>query len=368
MPAFVNNVAACDDKRGIYSITLHCSPSTDLFRALYPQALRDIVIADTDAVTQLQEATIYSATSKSPGPRWPAGGPMLIPLDQCTEGRVPKWKGIWRRASKNPPAEVPVIVTRRDGTQEKIEADWDEVCSAIGEEIMRPEGSTPRFAAVFELGFPNSNFRLVPPSNLQLDVLRPNEQKDVSANLGFKDQYINYHIDTGCAGITALAGKCQKIWLCAPPNKDNLALLTGENTSLAYLTGKLEDLATFIQTSSHAIFLPPGLIHATFTIESGILYGNNFRIRQHAWGATIGLLAVLKEPATDPSELRDVFTGWLETLERVASHGSEDEVRGVGFAIHHTGLLRFREAGMFSEFEAEFDRIITEHFPVAPAL
>jgi hypothetical protein len=134
------------------------------------------------------------------------------------------------------------------------------------------------------------------PARFGRTVVTPELATQHTANIGFANQVVNFHIDTGYAGLSALAGDCEKIWLLAPPRESNVELLGGDNQTLLYLVANLAGLVVFRQTSSKVVFLPPGVIHATFTVKTGILYGSNFLTRQNIFGATMGLLHTMREP------------------------------------------------------------------------
>lgn len=75
-------------------------------------------------------------------------------------------------------------------------------------------------------------------------------------------------------GTSTTIDECEKIWLLFPGTTRNLSLMKGEDglqAKLARIGGLLEGGAIVRTTSSDALYIPAGCIHAVFTIRGGFL-------------------------------------------------------------------------------------------------
>lgn len=284
-------------------------------------------------------------------------------------GQAPTSDFLWDEITHNTNAKqrVQVIVNTQDGMQTTEQIKWGKVVSTLLKEIGRLADSTSEFSAIFNLPLTTEDIQLALPQRLGRTIIAPELAKEHTANIGFANQVVNFHIDMGYAGMSALAGDCEKIWLIAPPREANVELLEGENQSLPHLVASLAKLAVFRQTSAEVMFLPPGVIHATFTAKTGILYGNNFRTRQNSFGATMGLVHTMREPDEDDTWLeRDrIIKSWIDIMRSIAEHGDEKEMEEALYSFRLPPVRALRREGAFRHWEAEMQKLADECYPKA---
>ncbi|KAI1159436.1 hypothetical protein F5B18DRAFT_588607 [Nemania serpens] len=94
---------------------------------------------------------------------------------------------------------------------------------------------------------------------------------------------IDLHADCGSNGITLLYGGCIKLWALYPLTKKNYDTLAGAYQSSAMfvdLQGMLEGGEFCVQTELQALYLPPGCIHSTITLQCGLTPGIMFTTAQ----------------------------------------------------------------------------------------
>ena len=98
-------------------------------------------------------------------------------------------------------------------------------------------------------------------------------------NIGLKGADIDPHMDHGASVLSLVFGSCKKLWCVWPPTPENFDILTkmrsGSSEAMKHW-GRLRDGAIGILDSSHAIYLPPGWIHATIALTPGLLAGRAF--------------------------------------------------------------------------------------------
>ncbi|KAI0398706.1 hypothetical protein F4802DRAFT_592377, partial [Xylaria palmicola] len=102
---------------------------------------------------------------------------------------------------------------------------------------------------------------------------------EVKTNITPKFSAVDLHVDCGAHGITLLHSGCVKLWALYPLTQTNFDLLTKvycSNAILIELQGKLEGGTFCIQTEEQAIYLPPGCIHSTITLQGGLTPGITF--------------------------------------------------------------------------------------------
>jgi hypothetical protein len=259
-----------------------------------------------------------------------------------------------------------VITNSADGLQEKASVAWQQIVKILLKGYGRP--GMVEYASIFELPLDLGNTQLTLPPNNRYTVLTPELQSHFTANLGFTDQHINFHIDTGLAALSALTGECQKLWLIAPPYEENMALLTKGNHTIAYLASRLNSLVIFRQTAADVIYLPPGAIHATFTEKAGMLYGNNFRLRQNVFGATMGLAQMMIEEKgqdADYTEENSMIQGWIGHMRTVKESGTKEEEQEAIAAFRLRCIKELRRTGKFREFGVDVDQLAEECYPKA---
>jgi hypothetical protein len=293
----------------------------------------------------------------------------LIPIAECFAGQTPTSDFLWDKITNNINAkqQVDVVANMENGTQITKKLEWNKVVSTLLKEIGRSAESMSEFSAVFSLPLPSQDIQLALPERLGRTILTPELAKQHTANIGFANQVVNFHIDTGYAGLSALAGDCEKIWLLAPPREANLELLGGEHRTLPDLVTNLMKLVIFRQTSQEVVFLPPGVIHATFTVKTGILYGNNFRTRQNIFGATMGLVHVMREPDEEEAwDERDrIIRTWITVMRGIAEHGNEKDMKEAIYSFRSEPMRGLRRHGAFQHWQVDLELLAEEYYPKA---
>lgn len=76
---------------------------------------------------------------------------------------------------------------------------------------------------------------------------------------------------------------CVKLWALYPPTPGNLSVWAEHRQSNKIFEDILADLENgkiAVQNSDEAIYLPPGYIHATYTLEGGIAFGINYTTKE----------------------------------------------------------------------------------------
>lgn len=87
------------------------------------------------------------------------------------------------------------------------------------------------------------------------------------------------HSDHGKHGVTLLNRGCVKLWALYPLTPHNLAQFSAlhkSNAAFIELQGNLEGGEFCLQTEYQAIYLPPGCIHGTYTLQGGLTPGIGF--------------------------------------------------------------------------------------------
>ncbi|KAE8372197.1 hypothetical protein BDV26DRAFT_286157 [Aspergillus bertholletiae] len=137
-------------------------------------------------------------------------------------------------------------------------------------------------------------------------VVEPMEESNQQVNLTPRFSFVDLHIDYGADGISTPIGDCQKVWFMYPPTKKNLAAianLEGQRHKLSRLSDTLEAGIVVQTTSDHALYIPAGCLHATFTLKGGYLIASDFTTSQSikAIGAYIasGLASMLSPEARE---------------------------------------------------------------------
>jgi hypothetical protein len=338
-------------------------------RASFPPAFTAMFEASPKATAKIKKAPFIDHDSKYGKLSWNTGTPKLLPVETCIEGDLPSSEALWDLILETvkPQDSVQVVINLEEQGQECKHIKWAKVVGTLLKEIGRSAEGTSAYAAVFSLPLPEGEVQVVLPEKLKRTITTPDLAKAVSANIGFTDQWVYFHIDTGHGGISALAGDCEKIWLFAPAVAENLALLQGDDISIPYLASRFSKLGVIRQTAADAIFLPPGIIHATFTVKTGILYGNNFCMQENIYGFTIGMLYVMGEADAKHvwSERDAIIRRWIDVMEDIKKHGDEDQCNEALVAFRLSEMRDARRKGVFKHWGAEIDKLAEGYYPKA---
>lgn len=110
-----------------------------------------------------------------------------------------------------------------------------------------------------------------------------------------------------------MIGDCRKIWLLYPPTDNNLTAMKsidGQRGKLLRLAHQLEGGVLVETTSSNAIFLPAGCVHATFTLQGGYLVTKDFTTEKSLNAISSFIVYGLDENL--PTEAREICFDWFE--------------------------------------------------------
>ena len=334
-------------------------------RKSYPETFQSIFESSPTAILKIKRALFYEPGAVCDQISWQTGSPKLIPVGECFIDQEPPTSDLlWENLTNNITLtqRVSVVTYKDDRKQEKNKMKWKEVISTLLKEIGRPAEKHSEFSSIFDLPL-RADFLLALPDYLGRNITTPELAAIHAANIGFVNQVVEFHINTGYAGLTAVAGDCEKIWLIAPPVPENFELLSGKDMSLLFLVEHLTDLAIFRQTAAHVMFLPPGVIHATFTVKTGILYGTNFRTRQNIFGATVGLLHSMAE-GVDGGEERDNIIGtWIDVMRDIAKEGTRREKTEASYSFRM--LRELWQAGAFQNWTEGLEQLAKDCYPAA---
>ncbi|KAI1322671.1 hypothetical protein F5Y16DRAFT_30647 [Xylariaceae sp. FL0255] len=100
-----------------------------------------------------------------------------------------------------------------------------------------------------------------------------------TTNITPKFSAAELHVDHGKHGVTLLHGGCVKLWVLyplTPHNLERFSTLHRSDTTFIELQGQLEGGELCVQTEHQAIYLPPGCIHGTYTLQGGLTPGIEF--------------------------------------------------------------------------------------------
>ncbi|OBS16196.1 hypothetical protein FPOA_13112 [Fusarium poae] len=95
-------------------------------------------------------------------------------------------------------------------------------------------------------------------------------------NITPEGTFIDLHVDQGYEGITLVGRGCVKLWVMFPPTEHNLTIWDEYRESQEILKSSWDRLKggkVAIQTGNQAIILKPGLLHSTFTLRGGLVFG-----------------------------------------------------------------------------------------------
>ena len=134
--------------------------------------------------------------------------------------------------------------------------------------------------------------------------------------------FTDLHIDNGQDGLSAPLDECVKIWFTYPPTEKNLSMMkkvNGQKGKMIQLAPDLEGGLIFLTTSSEAIYLPAGVIHAVFTKSGGFLVSMDFTTRDSILPFSQYIAWNLEVPL-DACSQSQVFHLYLGCLDVALSH------------------------------------------------
>lgn len=146
-------------------------------------------------------------------------------------------------------------------------------------QLSEPDAENPAFLMNAPIKLP-SNRQLVIPDILHADHKPQNTDLSPSCNLTPRFVVVHPHIDQTRDSLITVLGKSRKLvlmWPLSSPNRELLLhyVLAGERESFVPLCAQLEAPVLEVMDSNTAIFMQAGVIHATITLEGGMLVGIN---------------------------------------------------------------------------------------------
>ncbi|QVM10699.1 hypothetical protein D8B26_005352 [Coccidioides posadasii str. Silveira] len=154
------------------------------------------------------------------------------------------------------------------------------ISTALYQGTMPLEAISGARCSLMNIWLPKELWHLRPERSLrnELRILKDTEL-ELSANFAPAGTFVDIHIDQNRHALSQSIGNSKRIWLVYPPTESNLQTFvqsSGESGRLTKISDQLEGGYIMEVDSSRIVYLPPGWIHATFTIASGILVGVNF--------------------------------------------------------------------------------------------
>ncbi|KAI3322953.1 hypothetical protein HD806DRAFT_499740 [Xylariaceae sp. AK1471] len=198
--------------------------------------------------------------------------PILFPADECWSEKPPsldvylidlldqfskKTTKVYRRGSTYRPFETPPI-------------------HIVVQQLKEPDIISPLYA--INMVAESSKIRIPERLYGQNQVYKENDII-TTTNITPKFSASDLHVDHGRHGVTLLYGGCVKLWALYPLSSHNFQQISKayqSNNVFVDLQGKLEGGEFCIQTEEQAIYLPPGCIHGTITLQGGLTPGIEF--------------------------------------------------------------------------------------------
>ncbi|KAL4935580.1 hypothetical protein BDV06DRAFT_228695 [Aspergillus oleicola] len=190
-------------------------------------------------------------------------------------------------------------------------------------QLLDPDPAHPAFLVSLQLPLVERGFCC--PATIS-SIAEPMDESCPEANLTPKFSFVDLHTDYGADGVTTLIDDCRKIWFLYPPTSSNLAALAsvnGQRRKLLHILHKLEAGIIVETSSSEALWIPAGCIHATFTIEGGFLVGSAFTTSQSITAIST-LIASGLEKSEDARE--ECFNWFKKSLDAALLHRKFSDV------------------------------------------
>ncbi|KXL41588.1 hypothetical protein M433DRAFT_72742 [Acidomyces richmondensis BFW] len=243
-----------------------------------------------------------------------SSAPRLLDGSHCWRGRAPLARELFMDTIKE-------ISTENSTTQKSSESRFranfqGEVDEAFDpylvlSQLIDPDPNKPGFLTGLRL--PSiDQFGFRSPCDIS-SIIEPFDETNNQVNLTPKYSFVDLHTDYGADGLSTVIGECRKIWLLYPPTDNNLNAMKsidGQRGKLLRLVHQLEGGVLVETTSSHAIFIPAGCAHATFTLQGGYLVTKDFTTVKSLNAIASFIVYGLDE--TLPTEAREVCFDWFE--------------------------------------------------------
>uniref|UniRef100_A0A093V791 JmjC domain-containing histone demethylation protein 1 n=1 Tax=Talaromyces marneffei PM1 TaxID=1077442 RepID=A0A093V791_TALMA len=238
--------------------------------------------------------------------------PTLYNSSQCWTVRIPSARDL-----------VIDALVRAENTRSQPDSEEDFRVSCQGEvngsidhrivlaQLIDPDPVQPIFLTGLRLpSAENYGFRC--PYDL-CAVVEPEEECNVQVNMTPKYSFVDLHIDYGADGLSTLVGECRKIWLLYPPSEANLRAMKtvdSHRAKLSRIMHQLEGGIIAATNASHAIYIPAGCIHATFTLQGGFLITKDFTTSESLAAIASYLLHGLDRALSTAA--REICYEWFE--------------------------------------------------------
>ncbi|KAI1263601.1 hypothetical protein F5Y18DRAFT_428874 [Xylariaceae sp. FL1019] len=127
----------------------------------------------------------------------------------------------------------------------------------------------------YAINIPTDTAKMKLPDWLKITGV-PYGKQMTTTNITPRHTFVDLHIDHGRHGITTVFGPCIKLWALYPPTPHNLSLYSSavaSSTPFTSLSPQLEGGEFCITTLKDTLYLPPGCLHATYTLRGGLTPG-----------------------------------------------------------------------------------------------
>lgn len=209
-------------------------------------------------------------------------------------------------------------------------------------QLSEPNPENPAFLMNAPIKLP-SNCQLIVPDILHADHRPQNTDLSPSCNLTPRFVVVHPHIDQIRDSLITVLGKSRKfvlMWPLSRPNRELLVqyALAHERETFVPLCGQLEAPVLDLMDSKTALFMQAGVIHATLTLEGGMLIGINtfsagsalaslqcfvFELEaevERDYGAIFNLFALqLKAIVGDLDISRQFLRGWVSLSSKITA-------------------------------------------------
>ncbi|EXL64042.1 hypothetical protein FOPG_19688 [Fusarium oxysporum f. sp. conglutinans race 2 54008] len=198
-------------------------------------------------------------------------GPLIFPVEECLN------EGVTDNIL------IDNIFHHYDQKSQKIYSDKDPdrpqkdaTLAEVLQQLTHPNLANVKYAV--NLGHGHSTMK-----PMRFSLHKTESEMITNANVTPEGTCILPHIDRGNHVVTCLGRGCQKLWLLYPPTTTNLSLWAKyrkSNKIFEDLVDHLENGEVAVQNTDEAIYLPPGYIHATYTLKGGIVFGINYATKE----------------------------------------------------------------------------------------
>jgi len=345
--------------------------TADVPRDALPRLLQETCAANKDTQEVIRKAKMFSKAnlSESEDMEWSridcCAKPALIPRARWSStffvSTAAIWDAVVRRCEED--RTVSVIRSAGDVAQTVEKVHWSEIVRASLEDRDRHPDVVPQFTAVVNIDMGSTDPAMVLPLDSTMTLFPQEGDQNVTADIGFSGGHVSVHMDHGFSSLSILEGKCEKLWICAPPSRSNIKAFLKHSRKVETLVGRLSKVALFHQTSSEVMFLPAGTLRAAFTLVTGVMWGNRFKTYQDVWGATAGLIGLFqrrKREKVSKAEKHAAMESWLTFMASVMTQGTTAQQRHAAICLRSN---MFRSIVASGDWKEPIAKLVQQYCP-----